>query len=92
MSLGVSLCHPFTSLAQWVYRDPVLSDADWLARERARAVQAGHPARVTDPQALGVVAAILSTHQRRPGGSESRPGLAARYRDGSRASEAPGAA
>lgn len=71
MSLGVSSCHPFTRLAHLVYRAPMLSDADWLAREQGRAVKAGFPPLVTDPVALGVVAATLSAHQSRPSAPES---------------------
>lgn len=73
MSLGVSSCHPFTTLAQWVYGALVLSDADWLARERARAVSQGFPARVDDPVALGVVAAVLTACQSRLCAPVSRP-------------------
>lgn len=49
----------------------MLSDAAWLARERTRAVQAGFTPTVTDPVALGLLAALLSTQESRPSAPES---------------------
>jgi hypothetical protein len=58
-----------------------LSLGEWVAREQARRISQGLPARISDPVALGVLAGVLSTAQARcqttsepaqaPGGSQA---------------------
>jgi len=70
---GLCVYQALTTLATWasVCRPMASTLAAWLAEERQRDAQAGLPRYISDPAALGVLAAMLQASQEALRASES---------------------